>query len=125
MATIREIVFDCERAPALARFWAEAVDGYDVRVYDDEEIERLAGLGYTPETDPNVAVDGPGPTLFFQQVPEPKRTKNRVHLDIVASDRKSEVARLEGLGATVQQVFEGNTLMHDPEGNEFCVTDPR
>ncbi|MGH6924237.1 MAG: VOC family protein [Propylenella sp.] len=42
MGTIREIVFDCERAPALARFWAAVLDDYSVRPYDQEETERLA-----------------------------------------------------------------------------------
>jgi hypothetical protein len=40
MGTVGEIVFDCERAPVLARFWAAAIDGYEVRPYDDAEIRR-------------------------------------------------------------------------------------
>lgn len=63
MAAMREIVFDCERPSELARFWAGVLDGYDVRAYDGAEIERLASLGLTPETDPTVAVDGPGPIV--------------------------------------------------------------
>jgi hypothetical protein len=31
-----------------------------------------------------------------------------------------EVARLRGLGATVVERFDDITVMHDPEGNEFC-----
>ncbi len=69
MGRIREIVFDCEYAPALARFWAQVLDGYQVRPYDDAEIARLAAKGLSPDTDPIVMVDGPGPTLCFQQVP--------------------------------------------------------
>jgi Glyoxalase-like domain len=49
MATAQEIVFDCERPPLLARFWAAALDGYEVRPYDDHETRRLASLGFTPE----------------------------------------------------------------------------
>jgi hypothetical protein len=125
MAALREIVFDCERPSGLARFWAGVLDGYDVRDYDSAEIERLAGLGLTPDTDPTVAVDGPGPILFFQQVPEHKTTKNRVHIDVEAANRHEEVARLVALGASVRQEFHGRTLMQDPEGNEFCVADRR
>ena len=125
---IKEIVVDCENAPVLARFWAAALDGYDVRPYDDEEIARLEALGFTPDTDPGVAVDGPGPTLFFQQVPEGKATKNRIHLDIVGGPRKDEVAALRRRGATVYAEMERDgqewTVMQDPEGNEFCVLDP-
>lgn len=46
---MRQIVFDCGRAAPLARFWASVLDGYDVRPYDDAEVERLAGLGLTLE----------------------------------------------------------------------------
>lgn len=124
MARIRDIVIDCTDAPALARFWAAALDGYDVRSYDAEEIARLAERGFTPESDPTVAVDGPGPTLFLQRVAEPKRSRNRVHLDLTGGPRSEEVSRLCGLGATVRDEHEGFTVMQDPEGNEFCVLDP-
>lgn len=125
MAALREIVIDCRNAPSLARFWAEVLDGYDVLPYDEAEIARLAALGLTPETDPTVAVGGPVPTLFFQQVPEPKPdTKNRIHLDVEAPDRSAEVERLVALGATIQVIRESWTSMLDPEGNEFCVADP-
>jgi hypothetical protein len=125
MATVHEIVFDCERAPALARFWAAAVDGYEVRPYDDAEIARLAALGLTPETDPNVMVDGPGASLCFQQVAKTKRDKNRVHLDLRSDDRRGEVLRLIDLGASMHADYERHTVMLDPEGNEFCVVDSR
>ncbi|SDT67150.1 VOC family protein [Jiangella sp. DSM 45060] len=124
MAVLREIVVDCEHAPSLARFWAAVLDGYDVLPYDDAEVARLAALGLTPETDPTVAVGGPGPTLFFQQVPERKTVKNRVHMEVEGADRQAEVDRLLALGATVFAVRERWTTMLDPEGNEFCVADP-
>jgi hypothetical protein len=123
MLSLRDIVVDCEHAPSLARFWAATLDGYDVRPYDEDEIARLAELGLTPETDPVVFVDGPGPNICFQQVPEPKSGKNRLHLDVESVDRPAEVERLVALGASVGRVLEGWTLMHDPEGNEFCVLD--
>ena len=122
---VQEIVFDCEMAAALARFWAAALDGYQIRPYDAAEVQRLAALVFTPETDPTVMVDGPGATLCFQQVPELKRVKNRVHLDLTSDDRQKEVERLELLGAVIQANFERHTTMLDPEGNEFCVADPR
>lgn len=123
MAKLREIVFDCERPAVLARFWAEVLDGYRVRSYDQAEIERLAAKGLTPETDPTVLVDGPGPALCFQQVSERKYTNNRTHLDVVSTDRPAEVARLLKLGALVQRKAETYTVMSDPEGNQFCIVD--
>src|SRR5215470_16719072 len=98
MARLREIVVDCQNAPRLARFWAAVLDGYAVRAYDDAEIARLAARGLTPETDPSVMVDGPGPTLCFQLAREPRAQKGRIHLDVSVPDRAAEVARLCGLG---------------------------
>jgi hypothetical protein len=125
MGAIREIVFDCERPSRLARFWAAVLDGYRVRPYDDAELARLAALGLMPETDPTVLVDGPGPSLCFQQAPERKTVKNRVHLDIAVADRKREVARLLAIGASLSRETECYTVLHDPEGNEFCVVEAR
>lgn len=124
MATIKDVVFDCEKASALAPFWAAVLDDYEVRPYDEEEIAKLAAQGLTPETDPVVFVDGPGPNLCFQQVPEGKATKNRLHLELTGPDRRAEVDRLVGLGATIYYEGDGWTTLQDPEGNEFCVADP-
>ena len=123
MGTIREIVFDCEAAPALARFWAEILDGYAVRPYDQAEIDRLAELGLTPETDPTVLVDGPGPILCFQRVPGRRYEHNRLHLDISVADRQQEVRRIRALGGEVVREAPEYTVMRDPEGNQFCIVE--
>ncbi|HEY9219647.1 MAG TPA: VOC family protein [Phenylobacterium sp.] len=119
MARIRDIVVDAEHPASLARFWAAALEGYAVRAYDEAEIARLAALGFTPETDPTVMVDGPGPTLCFQRMPGRTVGRNRWHLDLAGGPE--EVARLCGLGARVREVREGWTTLLDPEDNPFCV----
>jgi hypothetical protein len=132
MGAFDQVVFDCAHAPALARFWASVLDGYRVRDYDDAEIARLAALGHSPETDPTVLVDGPGPSLCFQQIATvgARRatsgvTRGRIHLDVAVSDRASEVARLRALGAEVVREASDYTVMQDPEGNRFCVVRKR
>ena len=125
MGAIHEIVFDCEKPSVLARFWAGLIDGYAVRAYDEAEIARLAALGFTPETDPTVMVDGPGPSLCFQNVEGRKHELNRVHLDIQVTDRAGEVERLKQAGATVDRVLPTYTVMQEPEGNQFCLVDRR
>ena len=125
MARLREIVIDARCPSGLARFWAQALDTYQVRAYDAAEIERLAALGLTPETDPSVALDGSGPTIFFQLSNAPKTSRNRVHLDLETSSRDQEIRRLEQLGANVRDEHDGFTVMLDPEGNEFCLVGPR
>jgi hypothetical protein len=125
MARIREIVIDSMRPAVLARFWAAALDGYEVRSYDAAEMARLAELGLTPDTDPTVLIDGPGPILCFQQARSEKCGRNRLHLDLVGGARNDEVARFVALGARMREAHEHHTVMLDPEGNEFCIQDSR
>ncbi|MEU0945755.1 VOC family protein [Streptomyces canus] len=124
MALLRDIVFDCARPAATARFWAAAMDGYAVAPYDDEELARLKVLGITDiEDDPTVLVESSrgGPRLWFQLVPEGKSCKNRIHLDLSATDMEAEAERLVGLGAAVAARYADHLVLTDPEGNEFCV----
>lgn len=125
MATVREVqvTFDCADTDRVARFWC-------------------AVLGYTPvpaEGPAYAAVDpeGRGPRLYFQQVPEGKVAKNRVHLDVragtglVGAERQAvleaEGERLVALGATRVELLvadeenESCLVMQDVEGNEFCL----
>jgi predicted enzyme related to lactoylglutathione lyase len=110
------LVLDCRDPEPLAAFWAEAL-GY----------QRIGAAGnYFLLLPPQGQA---GPRLLLQQVPEPKSGKNRMHLDIHTPDIEAEANRLIGLGATRKQektLSEHGTtwiLMHDPEGNEFCVCD--
>jgi len=125
MGKIHEIVFDCEKPSKLAAFWVEMLDGYAIRPYDDAEISRLATLGFTPETDPTVMVDGPGPSICFQNVEGRRYDNNRVHFDIEVSNRSGEVERLLAAGAETVRVLPTYTVMRDPEGNQFCLIDGR
>lgn len=75
--------------------------------------------------------------MYFQRVPEGKVVKNRVHLDVrvatglVGEERlaalEAECARLVPLGAVrgrlliADEYNESCLLMHDIEGNEFCL----
>lgn len=125
MGVIHEIVFDCDKPAVLAQFWAESLDGYTVRPYDQDDLARIAALGLTPETDTTVMIDGPGPSICFQNVDGCVPDANRVHLDIEVADRTAEVERLKEAGATVDRVLPTYTVMRDPEGNQFCLLDQR
>lgn len=142
MATSVQITFDCADPDLLAAFWAEAL-GYQVQPPPEGFASWPAFLqaqGIPEEQWPHVSavVDpaGAGPRIFFQQVPEPKVAKNRVHLDVNVgagiADRgerrqqvDASVERLTALGATrlraIAQLGEYWVVMHDPEGNEFCL----
>ena len=69
---------------------------------------------------------GPTPrhTIWVNKVPEPKQAKNRLHIDLVSPDPDA-VNELVRLGATVigKHQIPGQrwTVIHDPEGNGFCI----
>jgi hypothetical protein len=106
---IKTVTWDCRDALVLARFWAAAL-GSDV---DEDSTSAKAFVE---------AAGWGAPNMWFNQVPEPKSAKNRLHFDLRApADMAAEVARLEALGATVIGRGAAITVMRDPEGNEFCV----
>ncbi|MEU9704973.1 VOC family protein [Streptomyces sp. NPDC047981] len=144
-----KLVIDAGDPHAQAAFWAAALG------YVDEDhsafIDGLLAAGAAPPELSTTLADGRrawrklaavrhpddpfdeksgtghGRRILFQQVPEEKTVKNRVHLDLHPGQeqRDAEVERLESLGASVlRRVSEyGMTwvVMADPEGNEFCV----
>jgi Glyoxalase-like domain len=125
VARIRDVVFDSRHPASLARFWASVLEDYQVAPYDQAELDRLHAAGIDdPEDDPTVLVEplaDSAPRLWFQWVAESKLVKNRVHLDLTATDTGAEVERLTGLGARVLARQERWVTMADPEGNEFDV----
>ncbi|MFC9970524.1 VOC family protein [Spirillospora sp. NPDC127200] len=149
MALSWKLVIDSADAAALADFWGAALE------YEVEDpgplIERLLAAGHLGEEavvehrgrklfrgyaavrhpeDPfdEASGVGRGRRLLFQEVPEGKSVKNRLHIDVHSGPGGLDelVARLEKLGATrVREVDQGPAghwwLMRDPEGNEFCA----
>ena len=147
-----QVTFDALDPRALSSFWRDVLgyvhpgppgvdlpkDADPLAAWDD----FLARAG-VPAHERNTASavedpDGHGPRLFFQQVPEDKVAKNRVHLDVRAAPGlqgdermaalEAECDRLVALGATRVRRHEpdpplsaGFIVMADPEGNEFCL----
>ena len=139
-----QVTFDCADPAALSRFWASTLgyrldepppgfDTWDAALEAfgvPEHLRNSASAVHDPT--------GSGPRLLFQQVPEEKERKNRVHLDVRAAPGlegdarmaalEDECARLVTLGATRLERREpdppmsaGFIVMQDPEGNEFCL----
>jgi len=105
------VTFDTLDALNLARWWADAVGG-EITQENDGWFVVVA----VPE----------GPLMAFQKVDDPTPGKNRVHLDLTATDDLDETAgRLMAAGATqirdeTMGDFRWMTLA-DPDGNHFCV----
>jgi hypothetical protein len=109
---------------AVGRFWAQAL-GWSAY-----------SPGVTTYVGPGGGLVWPDPVVLgidVVPVPEPKTTtKNRVHLDLATTSTAHQaelIARLKALGATPADVGQGDdvpwTVLADPEGNEFCVLEPR
>jgi Glyoxalase-like domain len=117
------MVIDANDPPKLARFWADAL-GWVVEEEDGAEEVDVSPPGFQ-YPDP-VALP-----LVFVPVSEPKVAKNRVHIDLAsqsAEHQASLVARLRDLGARPLDIGQGDVpwvVLADPEGNEFCVLEPR
>jgi hypothetical protein len=147
-----QVTFDAHDPRGLSTFWRDALGyvhpgppGVDLPAGADPLAawdDVLARMG-VPESQRNTrsAIEDPngqGPRVFFQQVPEGKVAKNRVHLDIRAATGllgdermaalEAECERLVALGAVRVRRHEpappmsfGFIVMTDPEGNEFCL----
>jgi hypothetical protein len=111
--SLESIVFDCADAQALAGFWAGVLSSE----VDADGNQFFATVNRT----------APGTTLMFIQVPEPRNGKNRLHVDLSATDWAAEIDRLVDLGA--KRVDEHNEYgthwitLADPEGNVFDVAE--
>ncbi|MGY2704430.1 VOC family protein [Nocardioides sp. HB32] len=120
-----QLTVDARDPGRLMAFWAPILD-YEPTDPDDPYVHRIV--------DPT----GCGPPIWFQQVPEPKTGKSRIHLDIYPTgqdrtlplpERKrvvdARVVELIAAGAAVvERIAEPDdyhVVMLDPEGNEFCV----
>ncbi len=110
---IDEVVFDCADPGSLAAFWAAVLGGEPQQ--RDEAWWHILPPGWTQ--------------VSFQQVPEVKTVKNRVHLDVLVEDVAAATASALELGARcvgdVHHTKAGTfQVLLDPEGNEWCVVVP-
>ncbi|MEE6259071.1 VOC family protein [Plantactinospora sonchi] len=111
------VVLDCADLARSGEFWS-GVLGYVAEPLSPGRYRRL------------LPPNGNGVELLLQRVPEPKASKNRMHIDLRVPDLDAEVARLVSLGArcrTESPVEEDGWawyVLADPDGNEFCVLRP-
>ena len=109
---------DCSNAYALSRWWQAVLD-YVEDPDDPNEPGHEECL---------IASRDGHHRLLFIEVPEAKRGKNRIHLDLRPREgsRDDELARLVDLGAAAiddRRNADGTgwVVLADPEGNEFCI----
>ena len=114
---LENLVFDAVDPGRLGRFWEAAVGAEQLTDSPEGYETRLTVEG------------GPVLDLCFQRVPEPPSEPQRLHLDLLGDERQDEVVeRLLGLGARHLDIGQGDVpwvVLGDPEGNPFCVMEPR
>ena len=141
-----QLTIDANDPVLLARFWAQAL-GYQPEPPAQPETtwhaHYRARLGEEPAFDDRLFdPDGLRPPIWFQEVPERKAGKNRLHLDLYPTGRdnalplerriemvEAKVSELIGLRASIARRTRDDSedpsyyvVMYDPEGNEFCVS---
>jgi hypothetical protein len=142
-----QLTVDANDPALLARFWAQAL-GYQPLPPTEPDTtwhtHYRARLGAAATFDDRLFdPDGLRPPIWFQQVPETKAGKNRLHLDLYPTGRdntlsqqrrieivEAKVAELVDHGASVERRTRDDNpndpvyfvVMHDPEGNEFCIS---
>jgi hypothetical protein len=142
-----QLTIDANDPARLARFWEQAL-GY--QPIPPTAPATTWNAHYRRRLGDEAAFDnrlfdpaGVGPALWFQEVPETKAGKNRLHVDLYPTGRddalpleqrieivEAKVGELIELGASVERRTRGDdpddlhyfVVMHDPEGNEFCVS---
>ena len=103
----------CDGSQDVGYFWSKAL-GWPL-VWDQDQETAIR----SPHGGPKVTWGGPPVN--------PKRGRNRLHLDLAppdGGDQRAEVDRLVSLGATgidIGQGEAGRAEMADPDGNEFCL----
>ncbi|MER7209322.1 VOC family protein [Streptosporangium sp. NPDC000239] len=123
MATrLVQIAMDARDDSVVGGFWAEAL-GWGVSS-EGPGVTNVEPVGFAYPDPAALYID-------VVAVPEPKTVKNRLHVDLAttsAAHQADLVARRRALGATSADVGQGDvpwTILADPEGNEFCVLEPR
>jgi len=140
-----QINVDCRDAHTQAHWWAETL-GWVVEPTDPAFIQQMIDRGYATENDTQVfrgervwrgaaaicreaeLKEATRLRIVFQEVPEAKSVKNRVHLDVPTGGDDIDHVR-ERLIARGASYVESNSqgphawhVMTDPEGNEFCIS---
>jgi len=81
-----------------------------------------------PEALCEEAPEDPGervPALVFWRTRNPRRGRNRLHMDLRGREPAAEAERLIALGASHADVGQSGdaawVVLADPEGNELCI----
>ena len=112
------VTVDCIGPRRVVDFWSAVLESPVIEPGDDRPgWFRLQPLGAS------------GPFVNFQPVEARKVGKVRIHLDVLVGDLDAAIGRVVSLGGADtgarEELPRGRiAVMHDPEGNEFCLLAP-
>lgn len=102
-----EVAIDTMDAAAILPFWAAVLD------YEEVEDDLLV--------DPQHL----GPSVWFQQLDEPRPVRNRIHLDVTVAHDEAEARVERALAAGGRLVSDDRApsfrILADADGNEACI----
>ena len=102
-----QVSVDALSIPEVMPFWREAL-GYEFRRDTEEDV-----------VDPR----GRGPSVWFQQMDEPRTQRNRIHVDIAVPAETVEARVAAVLSAGGRRLDPDHPwILSDPEGNEVCLS---
>ena len=142
-----QVTLDCADPHELAAWWAETL-GWELEPTDEAFIRQMVGARCATEAEtrtwrgqlwwatgaavrlPEAGEVAGCRRVLFQQVPESKTVKNRMHLDlrVIAAGGELDATRDALLARGATFLHEGRQGPHrwytmaDPEGNEFCIS---
>jgi predicted enzyme related to lactoylglutathione lyase len=128
---VGNVTFSCaEPRRVLGPFWAQALDSPEQEIEERFlQMLRNAHVDVDRELYAYYAIDRDAarPRFLFQRREKSRPDSYPILLNFVADDRNAEIERLTSAGATlVEKGHAGDrtwTVLHDPEGNPFCVAD--
>ncbi|BBY18660.1 VOC family protein [Mycolicibacterium litorale] len=113
---LHAVVVEADEPVRLARFWADLLEA---------EASNIGG-------EESVAVQlEDGVVLEFVPATQSKEGKNRLHLDLASESEGHQTTLVEAacrLGGALADIGQDSVpwvVLADPEGNEFCVLEPR
>lgn len=117
MAQLSNVTFATDDPEGLASFWTAVLGG------TRREVPEASGVALVERED--------GPNLLFKDLPKGTERDLPIHLDLHVEDREEAIERFSDLGASVRETKSEEygehthtwTVMEDPDGNGFCVTD--
>lgn len=126
LATDPEIGTEAQRSVQILEIAIDAIDIPAIRPFWKAMLGYVDEAGADGPRDPLVDPVGQCPSVWFQQMSEPREQRNRIHFDICVPHDEApgriEAALAAGGRMTYTAEAPAFWVLADAEGNEACIT---